>query len=734
MLIKEMLEKEYASKDFPSPIGSVCVTKERNIYNAVRNKYQKLAEEVLATFTEIYSGFKDCNDILDKAQIGFQKSIVYSIDEIKKDLISIERYDLDYDTIYEFANEQGVLDTFYEALDGVSEEILNVYGNLEAQKEYRQARKDNRSRWQGGTLSAGGGNMINAYGHQLQLASMNAAEGVAHSLFNAIGNANDTRKANNHLREIFNNPNTKGTLSKGVYRAAFQLHYALIALLQDSGLNIVWDCPNSEAIDTGNRLLNNLKSGAVPKEKTNELYLNIFDLNPYNTDLFHNLLDVYRDKEGQLGVLSDYYGVGLNSYKDECALKYVKDNQGTTEEDSVKAKEMMLKYCEEISLNPTDDLECVQYINKRLFDFDLQYRTVDEVVCETRDGADFAREELSKITEFMEQISAPTSESLLDYEEDLLAKRKAFDETFSSELKEKYLNKINVYLADFDKKFCSMGLFKSGNRKEAGQERLLNLVKKHDVSSPEEIDKAYDYMRSLLPKVGLEENEAEKTIQYLQSCKDELALLFIKANRGTTEEEAIAAKQELIKYCEQIGLEVDENCKCMKYINKLLVDFDLKYKMVDGITCDTREEADLAHAELEKIQEFMSRISAPTSESLLDYEEDLLAKRKQFEETFTSKLKEKYLGQIDGFLADFDKKFCSVGLLKKADRKQAGQDKALKYAKKMTCTTMEESLQQLDEFLPKVGLVREEAQEAVQFLENKFNGNKNSMLGRFFKK
>lgn len=731
MLIKEMLEKEYASREFPSPIGSVCVTKERNIYNAVRNKYQKLAEEVLATFTEIYDGFKDCNDILDKAQIGFQNSIVHSIDEIKKDLISIERYDLDYDTIYEFANEQGVLDTFYEAFDGVSEEILDVYGNLEVQKAAREERKENRGRWQGGTI---GGTLVDAYAEQAKIATMNAASGAFHSLRNMAGNAADKFKANLALQEIFDDPNTERTLKHGVFGAAFQLHYALIALLQDSGLNIVWDCPNSEAIDTGNRLLNNLKSGAVPKDKLNELYLNIFDLNPYNTDLFQNLLDVYRDKEGQLGVLSDYYGVDLNSYKDECALKFVKDNQGTTEEDSVKAKEMMLKYCEEISLNPTDDLECMQYINKRLFDFDLQYRTVDEVVCETRDGADFAREELSKITEFMEQISAPTSESLLDYEEDLLAKRKAFDEMFSSELKEKYLNKINAYLADFDKKFCSMGLFKSGNRKEAGQERLLNLVKKHDVSSPEEIDKAYDYMRSLLPKVGLEENEAEKTIQYLQSCKDELALLFIKANRGTTEEEAIAAKQELIKYCEQIGLEVDENCKCMKYINKLLVDFDLKYKMVDGITCDTREEADLAHAELEKIQEFMSRISAPTSESLLDYEEDLLAKRKQFEETFTSKLKEKYLGQIDRFLADFDKKFCSVGLLKKADRKQAGQDKALKYAKKITCTTLEESLQQLDEFLPKVGLAREEAQEAVQFLENKFSGNKNSMLGRFFKK
>lgn len=730
MLIKEMLEKEYAPREFPSPIGSVCVTKERNIYNAVRTKYQKLAEEAYITFSEIYSGFQSCNDIVYKGQTAFQKSIAHSIDEIKKDLISIERYDLDYDTIYEFANKQGVLDVFYEVLDEISNKIKGIYGDLEERKAERELQKENRGRWEGGTL---GGNWAEAISHQMTVGVMNLAEGGIYSAANMIGNASDTKKANNQLDKILRDPNTKGTLSNGVYSAAFQLHYALIALLQDSGLSIVWDSPKSEAIDAGNRLLNNLKSGAVPAEKVNELYLNIIDLNPYNIDLFGNLLDVYRDKEGQLGVLADYYGVDLNSYKDEAALKYVKDNQGTTEEDSVKAKEMLLKYCEDISLNPTDDLECMQYITERLFDFDLQYRTVDGVVCETRDGADFAREELDRITEFMRQISAPTSESLLDYEEDLLAKRKAFEETFSSELKEKYLDKINDYLKEFDTEFCSIGLFKTVTRKEAGQERLFKLVKKHDVSSPEQIDKAYNYMQSLLPKVGLEEKEAVKTLQYLEQSKDDVALQSVKNTTYTTEEQAVEAKQKLLALCEKMGLVVNDDRKCMKYINKILADFDLKYRTIEGIVCTTREEAGLAYEELDRIHSFMNQISAPTAESLLDYEEDLLAKRKQFEETFVSKLKEKYLSQIDAYLADFDKKFCSTGFMKKVDRKQAGRDRALKFAKKLTCATLEEANQQLDEFLPKVGLSREEAQEAVQYLDNKYQ-DKGSVLGRFFKK
>lgn len=730
MFIKEMLEKEYVIKEFPSPIGSVCVTKERNIYNAVRNKYQKLAEEASIMFAEIYNSFKGCNDILSGSQTAFQRSIAHSIDEMKKDLISIERYDLDYDTIYEFASKQGVLEGFYDVFDGISDEIHGIYGNLEERKAERELQKENRARWEGGTF---GGTWGDAISHQLSMGAMNMVEGGLYSVANMIGNASDTKKANSQLDRIFRDPNTKGTLCDGVYRAAFQLHYALIVLLQNSGLSVAWDSPKSEEIDTGSRLLNNLKSGAVPEEKVNELYQNIFELNPYNIDLFGNLLEVYGDKEGQLGVLSDYYGVDLESYKDESALKYVKDNQGTTEEDSVKAKEMLLKYCEEISLNPADDLVCMQYINERLADFDLQYRTVDGVVCETRDGADFAREEFEKITEFMGQIAAPTSESLLDYEEDLLAKRKVFEETFSSELTEKYLDQINLYLKEFDTAFCSIGLFKSVSRKEAGQERLFKLVKKCDVSSPEKIEKAYEYMHSLLPKVGLEEIEAVKTLQYLEQSKDDVALQSVKGITYTTEEQAKEAKQKMLALCEKMGLAVNDDRKCIKYINKLLADFDLKYRTIEGIVCDTREEAGLVYEELEQIHSFMNQISAPTAESLLDYEEDLLAKRKQFEETFASKLKGKYLSQIDAYLAEFDKKFCTTGFMKRVDRKQAGRDRALKFAKKLTCATLEEANQQLDEFLPKVGLSREEAQEAVQYLENKYQ-DKGSVLGRFFKK
>lgn len=721
MIFKEMMDKEYVSKELSSSMGIVHITKERNIYNALRKKYMLLAKEAAETFSDFYKDYRTCNDILKNAQIDFQKSIAHSIDEMKNDLISVERYDLDYDTIYEFANDEGALDSFYEIFDEVSDQIISVHENLEERKAYREDRKENRGRWQGGTFSVGGSvNVVDAYANQARMATMNAAEGAAYAIFNAIGNAWDTRKANNILYEIFKDPNTKGKLRKGVYNAAFQLHYALIALILDSEIEVKWDVPNSETTSKSNRLLNNLKSGAIPKEKANDLYLQVLELDPYNMELFEHLFDTYGDKKGELGELADHFSVDLQSYKDKCALDYIKQNKGKTEEDAVKAKDKLYDYCEEISLIATDDLDCMQYINKRLYDFDRKYRTVDEVVCETRDGADFAREELGKITEFMEQVSAPEPDSLLDYEEDLLEKKKKFEETFSSELKEKYMGIINEYLEDFDSNFCSYGLFKSGDRKEAGQERLYSLVKKQPISTPEEIEQAYTYMLGLLPKVGLKEQEAEKTLDYLTQCKDAVALQFIKGIEINTEEEAIAANKEMLVLCEKMGLEVNDNCKCAKYINKRLNDYDLQYRTVDGVVCETRDGADFARDELKKITEFMEQVSAPTPDSLLDYEQDLLEKKKTFEETFSSELKEKYLKKLDAYLNDFDKKFCSLGMFKSGNRKQAGQEHLYNLVKIQPVSSAEEiekAYEYMHDLLPKVGLEENEAVKTLQYLD-----------------
>ncbi len=519
MLMNELLEKESHSVEYPCSIGAVNISKERNLYTVLRRKYSNLAREAVSQFSALYDGYTNCNDILRKSSSDFQKSICSVIDEIKKELISIERYDWDYDTIYQYANEHGYLNPFYEASDSVCDKIIAVNEDLEMQKQYRQERKDNRARWEGGSF---GGTVIDNYAHQAELGMMNIAEGIGHSIWNAGANSVSKMVANSELKQIFSDSKTREIMEKGVFEAAFALHYVLIQLISDAKQEIVWNVPSESDMTTAQRLLNNIKSGAVPKEKVNQIYQEILTLNPYNLELFENMLAVFGDENGELGALADYYGVALQDSKDRQALRYVKDIQGETEEDSVKAKEKLIEYCGALSLPVTDQLDCMKYINQRLEDFDLQYRTVDGVVCATRDCADFAREELQALQAFFGEIAPPTSESLLDYEADLLERRTEFEERFSSELKQKYLDKINGYLSDFDKKFCTTGLLKKVDRKQAGKDRLLKAMKKADTSSLEKIEEASRSIEELLPKLGLVQEDTAEAVQYLEKQKDKI--------------------------------------------------------------------------------------------------------------------------------------------------------------------------------------------------------------------
>lgn len=519
MLMNELLEKESHSVEYPCSIGAVNISKERNLYTVLRRKYSNLAREAVSQFSAFYDGYTNCNDILRKSSSDFQKSISSVIDEIKKELISIERYDWDYDTIYQYANEHGYLNSFYEASDSVCDKIISVNEDLEAQKQYRQERKDNRARWEGGSF---GGTVVDNYAHQAELGMMNIAEGIGHSIWNAGANSVSKMMANSELKQIFSDSKTREIMEKGVLEAAFALHYVLIQLISDAKQEIVWNVPSESDMTTAQRLLNNIKSGAVPKEKVNQIYQKILILNPYNLELFENMLAVFGDENGELGALADYYGVALQDSKDRQALRYVKDIQGETEEDSVKAKEKLIEYCGTLSLPVTEELDCMKYINQRLEDFDQQYRTVDGVVCTTRDSADFARKELQEIQSFFREIVPPTSESLLDYEADLLEKKAEFEEQFQSELKQKYLDKINGYLSDFDKKFCTTGLLKKVDRRQAGKDRLLKAMKKADTSSLEKIEEVRKSMEELLPKLGLVQEDTAEAVQYLEKQKDKI--------------------------------------------------------------------------------------------------------------------------------------------------------------------------------------------------------------------
>lgn len=116
----------------------------------------------------------------------------------------------------------------------------------------------------------------------------------------------------------------------------------------------------------------------------------------YSEDIYIHLIKKFGDEDGSIKALADYFGVDLHGAKDHIALEFVKEHEGETEEDAYKAKKQLIDYCNDIKLDVSDDLECISYIDNVIQNFDIKYRTVDGIICKTREGADLARKNCLK--------------------------------------------------------------------------------------------------------------------------------------------------------------------------------------------------------------------------------------------------------------------------------------------------------------------------------------------------
>jgi len=690
--VKEIIEDYGKPRKFHLPIGEVSISAEQSAWVRIRQKYYLIIQKIKEIFIIKCKTEPESRDDLEDVQGVYYACMSVLYKEIQADIFSMGRYDIDSDMLDKMAEDENVCWHF----KAVMAALYDLYGEQTMTSSYREI-----------------------YGRQVK--TFKQRMGIS-------------------IEDYIRQTGTLGALHKVFDTLDFDIARLIVDIIE-SGTDCELDFSDVRGSVQENqkclRLLSNLESGVIPEDKVADILLDILEIDPLISKTYTTMIKYFGDEKKEIFTVAKYLAIDdiILAYKQIFAEEYVEKLSMDTEEAALEAKENFIKYCDYLGIEKEDREDIGEEIDSALEDFDRAYRTVDGITLETREEADLARGELLAIKAFMEKIAPPNKDSLLDYEQELQEKKTEFENTFSSGLKGKYLRQIEKYLSDFDDLFCTVGLFKKLDRKEAGKERLFKIIKERPVSSPEDIEKAYAYMGELLPKVGLESTETEKTKLYLEGCKDEAALKFVKQNCGITEDDAIAAKEKLIEFCESMQLTVTDELKCMKYINKLLTDFDLQYRTVDGVECTTREGADKAREELEAITEFMSTVEQPTSESLLDYEHDLIKKRDEFKECFQSELKDKYLRQFEKYLDEFDRKFCSVGIFKKVDRKQAGKERALKFVKKQDYSSpekVEQIYMQLEELLPNFGITKEEAQEAFQYLERK--REKKSLFGGVFRK
>lgn len=124
--------------------------------------------------------------------------------------------------------------------------------------------------------------------------------------------------------------------------------------------------------------------------------LRVFDLDPYQARWYSYVLQHYGDQDGQLSNTAHYFGVlTVDEEKRSLLAKFAESFTIDTEQQALAAQEKIDAYRKKLAyFEPLLETQTVLQAVKR---FDEEYRTVDGVVCSTREAADQAREESADV-------------------------------------------------------------------------------------------------------------------------------------------------------------------------------------------------------------------------------------------------------------------------------------------------------------------------------------------------
>ena len=661
MQIADLISENKNGKNFHLPFGDVSLSQKLCVYFGTIRKYDGLAATAKKDFLTCYANCSSIEDVLEHAGDCFAVAMGPVLEEVTKDLISMDIYDVDAGAVVEYAVKHNYFKNYESAYEEIEDAVAEIDGDLEEQRQLREERKQNRGRYTVTTF----GSLSNAVSNQIGVDILNGAIGWGHSIRNSAENAIDKSVAGDKKRKLFNNE-TRNRLADGTKSCAFQMYRLLGNMMNERLPEKPFKFLLQVDADKAERLCNNLEN--IPEEKSPSVLTQILELDPSQKEFYTYMLRHYGDADGSLQEFAQftYMDWFLQRQKEKAVLEYVKSLPTKNERQVAEASQKLTEFCKEISLPTEQARDAVQYLNGVSDKLEEEYCTVDGVRCSPRDAADKARQELLGIRDFMKEICPPQPDALLDYENTLKEKKRAFEAQFTSEITKKYIAQMDECLQQFDRQFMATGMLGSAaaSRKDAGKVRLMNYVKQLAIYSDDEYVRIVEELEEKLPLYAL------------------------------TRDDAADAFDEL----------------------------DKKVRTVNGVLCSTREAASQARQELGPLKEFMQRISPPCKEALLDYEQNLLEKKAEFEATFSSEIAPQFHSVLEDYLNQFNTQFMSMGFLSMAtDRKQAGLYHLMEYVKTQTglvntVEMYELKAARLEEELPRYGLTREEADAAFQAL------------------
>ena len=208
---------------------------------------------------------------------------------------------------------------FSEAMDEVAEELFAYTNQKNLESEYRDFRKESRSRLIGYNLS---GMAISG--------TVNIATGLAHSIFNVIDGALTNSNINSEINAIYKNPQTVEKLRRAASRDIKNMWPLFFEVYgYDPRYDIIFDDKSRrQAIS----ISNNLNENRIPENYIKEAVTQMILKAPYESIFYTAAYKHFGDPDGDSNIVNfaKIFGIelDLNIYDEitDCAKKFLGEN------------------------------------------------------------------------------------------------------------------------------------------------------------------------------------------------------------------------------------------------------------------------------------------------------------------------------------------------------------------------------------------------------------------------
>ena len=360
--LKEIINEYNHDVEFPFLGNTLTISKERNIYNQIRMKYNEIAHRSSVDFAERLNKY-DSPGLLYK---GLPEDFLYAmkegLEEVAKDAVSVDCYTLDVDAITKLCVEKKYFDIFDKAMLEYKEklrEILENYNNAEAEIKNNA---QNQPYFQTATI---GGSLVDVAANQMKADMVNAVIGGIYESSAASKVSDLDAKTEKVIRDFLNNPTYKNKLINAQWECSLRLQLVIYNDLNKECKLGLGDWLTDKDITQAESMYNNMVNMQLPEEKEKEIALSILKLNPMKNEYYETLLAKYIDNAKEILDIAKFFYIDLSGSVKTVMKEFASNNLGKSFEGVKDCRELVKSKIIQLGFPSDSDEEAEKVLQMR---------------------------------------------------------------------------------------------------------------------------------------------------------------------------------------------------------------------------------------------------------------------------------------------------------------------------------------------------------------------------------